>query len=538
MGSGDRAFPGSIVPVVLSLWGSMLVPLLPALGATPEAPVTESPVTGAPVTGDPGPRSAAGLTRSLTLEEVIALTLASDPNIGLAEADLASARGVLLVSRGEFDPTVTSSLSRQQTKELNSADSENLRATVGVSQRLRSGLELTPAIEIRRTEGEPVLNDAAVSFEVRQPLLRDRGRRSTAALELSAEWRAEAGRLDLEHTIAQRLRAAIAQYWLVTAVMADLEILRMTEESSRRLLETTRRLIEADITPAAELVLLEADLTSKEADRIAGERTLFRARLDLSREIGLAPAEMTALPLPREPFPSLDAARLPAAGAAAGYTRQALEARADLQAARARLSASEILLAAAENDLRPRLDLVLVPSYSGLIDGAGVSDFFESLVGDIPGLSTRVALDLTWPTWNRQAEGNLLQAQSAVERSRLGIDVSVRQIGADVPISLDAASSNALQVELAERAVDLFEQAVVNEEKKLRGGSSTLIDVLSQRDRLTASRRRLVAARRDLALALLELRFQTGTLVGREGDRHTVRVLDFTTFPSSRMEGG
>ncbi|MFP5289360.1 MAG: TolC family protein, partial [Thermoanaerobaculia bacterium] len=104
-----------------------------------------------------------------------------------------------------------------------------------------------------------------------------------------------------------------------------------------------------------------------------------------------------------------------------------------------------------------------------------------------------------------------------------------RRIAADVPTALDAVSRNAEQLERATLAVRLFERAVVNEEKKLRGGTSTLIDLIAQRDRLTAARQAEVTAQLALALALLELRFETGTILP-EGEVAANPVL-LTTVP-------
>ena len=109
-------------------------------------------------------------------------------------------------------------------------------------------------------------------------------------------------------------------------------------------------------------------------------------------------------------------------------------------------------------------------------------------------------------------------------------------IGADVPAALDAVGRDALRLERARAAVRLFERTVGNEEKKLKGGTSTLLDLISQRDRLVAARQTEVAAELALALSLLELRFQTGTLLGEGGMAGEVEVSRLTTLPSPRED--
>ena len=207
----------------------------------------------------------------------------------------------------------------------------------------------------------------------------------------------------------------------------------------------------------------------------------------------------------------------------------ALRRRSDLLAARERRDASAILRRAADSDLKPQLDLVVIPSYTGLVEGTDPGSFFAPLYRNVPGASAEVNFTLSWPTANSQARGELVQLEAALEQSALVEDLVTRRIAADVPTALDAVSRSAEQLERATLAVRLFEQALVNEEKKLRGGTSTLIDVISQRDRLTAARQSEVSAQLALAVALLELRFETGTILP-EGEVGADPVL-LTTVP-------
>ncbi len=115
------------------------------------------------------------------------------------------------------------------------------------------------------------------------------------------------------------------------------------------------------------------------------------------------------------------------------------------------------------------------------------------------------------------------------EQNELIEELIHRQIGANVPIALDALTRGAQQLERATEAVRLFQRAVENEEKKLRAGSSTLLDVISQGDRLTAAQQSQVLAHLDLAVAVARLRFETGTLVA--DDPAAVAPDLFTTIP-------
>jgi outer membrane protein len=459
------------------------------------------------------------LPEGLSLAEAVRLTLENDPNLRLQEARLRSAEGILLSSRGTFDSVLSSSVTETETDVPVSATESESQAvignTYGVTKRFRTGMSIEPELELLRTDpgGAGAVNVGTFAFTVRQPLLRGRGRRATAAPERSAERQVAAGELDVRQVTAERVLFVGSQYWRARAAALNLEVLRETEARSRELLETTRKLIEADVTPAAELVLVEANLVFSETARIGGERDLFAARQDLGREIGLDRAAIAALPIPSDPFPAVPASALPRPEDTDRFVTAALRRRADLLAARERRDATEILRRAADVGLKPQLDLVLTPSYTGLVEGTDPGSFFSPLYRNVPGANATFSFNLSWPTANSRARGELAQIQSSFEQSILVEDLVARQVAADVPTALDAVTRGAEQLDRAILAVSLFERALVNEEKKLRGGTSTLIDVISQRDRLTAARQAEVSAQLSLALALLELRFETGTIL-------------------------
>lgn len=472
----------------------------------------------------------------LGLLDALRMTLERDPNVALDESRVQSARGSLQTASGRFDPVVSSELTEIQLDEPESASSSQetriLENIFGVAQEFRTGLSFEPRVVLTRTEdvtgGATPDNDATVTFRLRQPLLRGRGRTAVAAEERTAERELEARGLDLRQTLALRVLTVASQYWVVEAAARNLEVLSASETSARELLENTRKLIEADQLPAAELVQLEANVVSKESSRIGGERDLFAARQDLGREIGLDAAEIAGLSLPADPFPDLAPDEVPPLSQAPRFVTEALGRRADLRAARERRTGSEILRRAAATALKPQLDLVFEPRYSGLLTGSDPDDFFSPLFRNVPGPGATVSLNLSWPTFNNRAEGLLVQAEQSERQSDLFVELLAKGIGANVPAALDSVERNTRQLDRAREAVRLFERVVINEEKKLRAGSSTLLDVITQRDRLTAARQSEVLAQLTLAQSILQLRFETGTLLGDEDSLEYARL---TTVP-------
>lgn len=477
-------------------------------------------------------RTAGGAGEDLRLVDAVRTALARDPNVAVAESRVDAALGTLELARGRFDPVITggaSGAALDLTADSGSeSDVETLESSVEWSQELPTGLVLGPALDVLRVEegDTPAFEEATLSFTLRQPLLRNRGRAAVTGGVRAAEMEARAAELDLRHRVSERVLTVAVEYWFYVAAGQNLEILLESEERSQTLLGTTRRLVEADRTPAAELVQLEANLASKQSSRIRGEDDLFAARQRLGREIGLEAAEILALPPPADGFPDLPEPGLLAD--AAPLLDLALLARADLLAARERAESARVLRVAAETDLRPLLDLVVSPGYTSALAG-GLP--FEALADGATGFSAVLGLNLSLPVANRVAEGSLARSLAAERQSELAVELARKSLGADVPAAVHTLLRSSERLAMAERAVGYFETAVRNEEKKLTAGTSTVIDVISQQDRLTSSRQALVDARLSVARALLDLRFETGTLVGWHDAAGAVDWAALTTVP-------
>jgi len=468
--------------------------------------------------------------RGLGLLEVVRLALERDPNVAVLETRLQAARGDLIVAASPFDPELTTTAVQEESRTPDAATQRNLTTTLGLTQLLRTGMSLEPELRLERTRdaGTPGAADNLGTFtlRVRQPLLRGRGRLANAGDEEAGRHDLAATGLEVRHEISLRVLAVATQYWTAAAAVRDLEVLRSSEASARELLETTRRLIEADQVPAAELVQLEANLAAQESATLGGEELLFAARQDLGREIGLEAAAIAALPLPGDPFPQVRWDGPPPAEIQEGWIAAARSRRADLRAVAERRAGADLRWRTAALALRPKLDLILAPSYSGRVEGAGASSYVSPLFRNVPGLSSSLTLDLAWPLLNRRAEGDLVRSAALYDQVARGID-------ALVPAALDALARDVQRLAKAREAVGLFERAVGNEEKKLRAGTSTLINLISQRDRLTGARQAEVRARLALALSLLRLRFETGTLLAeRDGERAEVAADGLTTPPA------
>jgi outer membrane protein TolC len=140
-------------------------------------------------------------------------------------------------------------------------------------------------------------------------------------------------------------------------------------------------------------------------------------------------------------------------------------------------------------------------------------------------------LSFDFPPANNVARGQLLQTESASRQAAIRADELARQIRAGILVSMDRLRNGSLQLKKAEEANRLYQTSVVNEKTKLSLGMATVLDVLQLEDRLTAASLGYLGARTSYAIALAQLRFDTGTLVATEAERGTIDLRSLTTVP-------
>ena len=214
-----------------------------------------------------------------------------------------------------------------------------------------------------------------------------------AAAGAPAEREVAASELDLRQTTAERIarrgRPVLADAGGGCSTSRSCATAR---QSARELLETTRRLIEADVQPAAELVQVEANLVAKETARIGGERAPLRGPpgpgpgdrpgAGADRRAAAALGSVPQSCRPTKCRPPTRRRRFVAA---------ALERRADLRAARERRQGGRD--PAARRRERPEAPARpgLHPQLLGAGGGDGRGSFFSPLYRNVPGASSSLS---------------------------------------------------------------------------------------------------------------------------------------------------
>lgn len=478
----------------------------------------------------------------LRLHDVIRSALAANPSLQMQEQQVRGSEGAWQATLGQFDPQLNASLTGIRDHEAQ-ANSNAFVATdastysLRLQKQFRSGLTVTPGVSMIRQDlvaTGGTLNSASVGFSVLMPLLRDRGVQATAARERAARHTYDASRADLHHRRAEVVLQATLAYWQYRAAWKILNALRESEARARTLMEETTVLIEADERPAADRDQLEANLAAKTAQRIAAEQQLFEAEQQVGLAMGLPFEQMKVLGEPIDAFPPVNDSLLTELAQSERFIDMVTSRRADLKASQTRERAMRLALQEAQNELKPRLDLSLDLGYAGLESGTALEQYFTPFGRNVGGLNVGVTLTYDLPVRNRAAEGFAMQRASLYQQQQIAARDLDRFVRSGVLVALKALERSIYELKSSEAAITLYRIAVANEKKKFQIGLATLIDVINVEDRLTEALLSYASGQQRYAGALVQLRFETGTLIPPEPqpfDLDRVTTLPHTQLP-------
>jgi outer membrane protein TolC len=468
---------------------------------------------------------AAGIAQEpagLSLDDVLRTTLASNAEIQTAAWEVERQAAGVRTAHGAFDPQVAATLSSAQDRTPlfsqqnvpGISQSSTLTYSLGIEQPFRSGLVVAPALTFSRLQAagqvSGIRNQAAATLGVMVPLLRGRGGGLAVASERAAAMQHSASEAALVHRRAAALLQAVDAYWAYVAAHERLAVLRTTEARTAQLLEQTRRLVAADERPAVDTLQVAANLATRRASRISGERAVLTARQELGRAMGIAPEAVRTLPPPATAFP-----HGPGAGGVPDYdelVESAVRARPDLEAARRQREAARDLLAGYRGEARPRLDLNLTLGYQGLEAGDELGRLVSPFYSELGGMHTRVEVTYGFPVRNRLAGGVALQSAAQEQQAALAYAELRRQVALDAAAALETLQSAAQELDQFTAAARLHESAVASEQQRFRLGTGTIFDIIDAEEALTSARLTEIDARARYAVALARLRYETGTL--------------------------
>jgi len=472
----------------------------------------------------PDPFAGAGTTE-ITLEQVRAWTLENNVDVRVALIDPVIANESLSEEEGAFEAVFFSNFDFRKTdtptaSALDSAaggqgqQSETITFDTGVRVPLRTGGEATVRLPFNRLETNnqfALLNPSVTSdleFSISQPLLRGGGRwANTHQIRVaSIQTGIQEARTKLE--VIRQIAAADRAYWRLYAAREALVVRQQQYELALAQLERAERQVRAGKVAEIEIIRAESGLAERlEAIINAQNDVLLRQRelkrlvnvdgLDLDSDVMLIPASVP------DPIPyDLERDQLVRAGLANRMEMLELELQ---------LAIDESTIAFNRNQALPLFTVDYTYRVNGL--GGDVTDALDQLAQqDFEDHFFGVSAEI--PIGNQAARSRVqrtilerLQRLATREAQELTIEQEVLD-------AVDTLENGWQRILAARQATLLAIRELRAEERQFNVGMNTSQDVLDAATRLAEAQLTEIDAITEYQIALVDLAFATGTLLG------------------------
>ncbi len=385
---------------------------------------------------------------------------------------------------------------------------------LGVNIPLRTGGDITVNLTDNRAKTDSfwaVYNpsyDSDLSASISQPLLRNAGNRVNESAIRIEEYNRQItdARTKLE---AIRVIADVDRtYWCLYAARRLLDVRRQQYELAKALFEQTERLVEVGIKPQIELIRTRAGIAGRFEAIITAENGVRNTERDLKRMLnksGLGMETATALIPSTEPDPVLYELQKEE------MVANAIENRMDMLELELQLAQDASTIDYRRNQTLPLVTMEYRYNMNGL--GPGRSDSYDMLF-DNRFKDHRIGLQVSIPLGNRAAKSRLRQAIYERTRRLASRDSKKAQIKYEVLKQIDQLDASWQRILASRQTTILRDQQYQAEKRQYELGMLTSTDVLEAQTDLADAQRMEILALTEYQIALVDLAYATGTLLG------------------------
>lgn len=497
-------------------------------------------------------------TMPVDIVKLSEITLAKNPTIKRNLLSVTNAEGNLQIQKSAFDYQLTSGLSLSRNSlNLFEADprnefissqlkSKNTGASIGLQKAFRSSLRANLSVDYTNANDNFPFNrfsqdvgayfeDHTVSstFSLTQPLLRGRGNRMATALEKTSQLNVESTNENAEFANSFELLQTGSAYWQYVASYKNLKIFKGNEARVRRVLEITQELVKADKRPAGDLVQIQADLANQERQTKVAEQTLYSAKLNLGRSIGLSKEESKQLGDPTDEFPTIVESQYNKDFDEAAFLEIAQNNRKDILASKKSQEVLELQFSLSENNKKPQLDLTGFVNYGGMNMGNGLDNALATFSrNEGRNVGYGLSLNLSFPINNNLAKGAYIQNEVALKDQQIANENLQRNIALNVSIALNNLENSVQVLEKAQESLNFYQEVYNNEQIKFKNGLTILLNLIQFQERLTFAQLDYLQAHQQFASAIINLRYETGTLLANKNGTTGITKDLFYTIPN------
>ncbi|MDI6449785.1 TolC family protein [Anaerobaca lacustris] len=397
---------------------------------------------------------------------------------------------------------------------VGAAKSESVLTNLGVRVPLRTGGTVTLDFADSQTEnlsGGGVFNPTyrnQLNMSVSQPLLQNAGRwANTHSIRVAAyNYQMTDARTKLE--VIAVLAAVDRVYWRLYAAQKELDVRRQQYDLAQAQLEQVRRFVNAGERSQVEVIRAEAGVAQQLEAIIIGENNLRDRERELKRvinKVGLDMRGPTVLALSTEPDPvrySLEPS---------GLVQTAMEARMELLELQLQLLSDASSIDYARNQALPLASLGY--TYNISATEASRSDSLDMLF-DSEFTGHRLNLQMVVPLGNEVAKSRIRQAIYRRRQRMATRDDRAVLIELEVLNAIDQAEANWQRILAARQNSILNGRLYEAEKRQFELGLRTSTDVLDAQTKFANAQSAEIAALAEYQIALVDLAYATGTVLG------------------------
>ncbi|KPL17432.1 MAG: hypothetical protein AMS26_00995 [Bacteroides sp. SM23_62] len=457
----------------------------------------------------------------LSLEECRALALENNLDLQVQLINPTIAREVINQEEAKFEATFKGNVNYAKTDtptasllDIAGSKVDISYIDLGVDIPLRTGGTLSFDLADRRLKTDSLWSIFNPSYEsdfsasISQPLLRNSGNRVNTHSIRVAQYNssiAEARtKLEAIHIIANVDRA----YWRLYAARKLLDVRRKQYDLSKALYEETSRFVEVGVKPQIEMIRTEASVAEKLEAIIKAENEARDTERDLKRMLnkkGLGMETKTVLIPSSPPDPvryELEGNRM---------VENAIENRMEMLELELQLAQDSSNIDYLENQTLPLVTLEYKYNINGL--GPTRSDSYD-LLSDNEFKDHRIGLQVSIPIGNREAKSRLRKAVYERAQRLASKESKKSEIKYEVLSQIDKLEANWQRILASRQTTILKDEQYRAEKRQFELGLVTSTDVLNAQTDLAEAQRVEILALVEYQIAIIDLAYATGTLLG------------------------
>jgi outer membrane protein TolC len=457
---------------------------------------------------------------ALTVDDAIRLALERNQALRVSAFSPEIARASVLAEYGRFDPAMTFRRSYSEGEApvhpplSGAAVSQTDDYALGLGGLTPWGLSysLSATAENQRGTANLFTNNFLTfgGIGVTQPLLRGFGfGANLAGLRVAKADRAIA---DWQHRqrVIDTVTSVVLTYNGLLQARENVRIAILSRDLTGTLVEQNERRRQIGQYSDADVIQPRARLAAREEQVLFAERSAADLQNQLLQLIGETRFSTGGEPLALEPLPAVTVTSVDAAT----DLKRAYELRPDYQAARLGITRNRASQAFAQNQLLPRVDFVGSYGYSG-----SDREFSRARqqVRDQDARAYSAGVVVSVPLTFAEGRGRARAARLRVRQAEADLLQTEQEIALSVTTAAGQIDTTARRVVSTRTALDLAQQALNAEERKLQAGSGRTLDVLSAQEQLAQAQNSYARALADQRRALVNYERETGTTLVNRG---------------------